>query len=180
MNQCLERARKGDRQSTQAMVDSLRPRIAKMATYYARRTGEDPDDLLQEAWLGMLKVLPDLDMRIGSPVQYLIKHARWSVLDAIKYARVRRCSSLDDEEFEPSSQSSECAAASALVREFAERLTDKQRNILQCLLQGYTWREVGDVLGCTSANIAYYVRQIRQEYEEWAEEEESRVIAPAA
>ncbi|HET6453664.1 MAG TPA: class I SAM-dependent methyltransferase [Armatimonadota bacterium] len=31
------------------------------------------------------------------------------------------------------------------------------------------WREAGNTLGCTSANIAYHVRQIRRRYEEWVE-----------
>ena len=30
-----------------------------------------------------------------------------------------------------------------------------------------TW-EAGSALGCTSANIAYHVRQIRRRYERWA------------
>ena len=36
------------------------------------------------------------------------------------------------------------------------------------LLAGFTWREAGDALGCTSANIAYHVRQIRRQYEAWS------------
>ena len=47
-------------------------------------------------------------------------------------------------------------------------MNDRQRAILDCLLAGLTWREAGSVLGCTSANIAYHVRQIRRQYEEWA------------
>jgi len=42
--------------------------------------------------------------------------------------------------------------------------------VLNCLLDGMTWREAGDALGCTSANIAYYVRQIKEEYRQWAGE----------
>ena len=31
-------------------------------------------------------------------------------------------------------------------------------------MEGYTWREVGALLGCTSANVAYHVRRIREAY----------------
>src|SRR5438093_1442555 len=79
----------------EAVVRALRPRLAKMAAYYARCTGEDEDDLLQEAWLGLLQSLPELDLTIGRPEQYLIQRARWRLLDAVKRARVRRCLALD-------------------------------------------------------------------------------------
>lgn len=154
------------------LVDSVRPRIARMACYYARCSGEDPDDLLQEAWLGLLEALPDLDMGIGTPEQYLIQHARWRLLDSIKRARVRRCAPLDDTDTSGLlPPDPDTAMASACVSEFAGQLKTAQRDVLECLLAGLTWREAGQLLGCTSANIAYYVRQIRRKYEEWEEEE---------
>jgi RNA polymerase sigma factor (sigma-70 family) len=168
MDYCYERARDGDRLATEAVVKTLRPRLERMAAYYARCSGEDADDLLQEAWVGLLEALPVLDMGIGSPDQYLIQRARWRLLDAIKRARVRRCASLEDEGAERAADSGmEDAEGSACVREFARRLKDRQRAILDCLLAGLTWREAGSTLGCTSANIAYHVRQIRRQYEEW-------------
>ena len=90
MKSCYERARAGDPAATEAVVESLRPRLERMASYYARCSGEDPDDLLQEAWVGLLEALPLLDLGIGSPDQYLIQRARWRLLDAVKRARVRR------------------------------------------------------------------------------------------
>jgi len=155
--------------ATEVVVDSLRPRLARMAAYYARCSGEDPDDLLQEAWLGLLEALPVLDLNIGSPDQYLIQRARWRLLDAVKRARVRRCASLEEEAadrvVDPVTQEAEGAVC---VREFAGLLKERQRAILDCLLAGLTWREAGHALGCTSANIAYHVRQIRRQYEEWS------------
>ena len=77
MNHCLERARAGDLSAIETVVTTLRPRIVRMSAYYARCCGEDPDDLLQEAWIGLLKALPELDLHIGTPEQYLIARARW-------------------------------------------------------------------------------------------------------
>jgi DNA-directed RNA polymerase specialized sigma24 family protein len=70
MDCCYDRARHGDRWATEAVVETLRPRLERMAAYYARCSGEDPDDLLQEAWVGLLEALPVLDLTIGSPDQY--------------------------------------------------------------------------------------------------------------
>lgn len=171
MNCCIENAIDGDPTATEELVEELRPRIASMAGYYARCTGEDPDDLLQEAWVGLLQALPELNTCIGSPEQYLIRHARWRLLDAVKRARVRRCAPLDDftDDCLPH-PAPESAIESAFVSEFAERLKESQRAVLGCLMDGLTWREAGEALGCTSANVAYHVRQIKRQYAVWAEE----------
>jgi RNA polymerase sigma factor (sigma-70 family) len=178
MNGCYERARCGDPDAMESVVEALRPRLARMAAYYARCSGEDADDLLQEAWVGLLEALPVLNMEIGSPDQYLIQRARWRLLDAVKRARVRRCANLE----EAAADRLVCpvpehAVAAACASEFAGLLKARQRVILDCLLAGLTWRETGHVLGCTSANVAYHVRQIRRQYEEWSGD---RFMAPPA
>jgi RNA polymerase sigma-70 factor (ECF subfamily) len=164
----IERAKNGDPSATAEVVEALRPRIAKMAAYYARCSGEDADDLLQEAWLGLLEALPNLDLAIGSPEQHLIQRARWRLLDSVKRARVRRCCPLEETDGAPSlCPVLETALASACVTEFARQLKERQRAVLDCLMAGLTWREAGHALGCTAANIAYHVRQIQRQYEEW-------------
>jgi RNA polymerase sigma factor (sigma-70 family) len=169
MDACLERARSGDRAAVVYLIETLRPRVEKMAAYYAHRCGEDADDLLQEAWLGLLEALPALDLRIGTPEQYLIKRAKWRLLDAVKRARLRRCASLEDEPLEiADAPSLDAAMSGAVVQEFLAQLKASQRAVLECLLDGLTWREAGRVLGCTSANVAYHVRQIRRQYENWS------------
>ena len=158
-------ARDGEPRALQALVEALRPRVTRMAIHYARRCGEDSDDLLQEAWVGLLEALPELDMRIGSPEQYLVSRARWRLLDAIKRARVRRCVSLEEVDcVEDRAPHAEAVA----VAEFMRQLSATQRAVLGCLLAGLTWREAAGLLGCTSANIAYHVRRIKRHYEEWS------------
>jgi len=165
--QCLRRARDGDPLAVRAVVENLRPRIAKMAAYYGRRTGEDPDDLLQEAWIGLLEALLQLDPGIGDGQCYLVKCARWRLLDAIKRARVRRCASLDERPERVGCSEGADTASTAEVSEFMSSLTGVQKRALRCLLDGLTFRETGAALGCTSANVAYHVRRIRRRYEEW-------------
>lgn len=138
-----------------------------MAAYYARRCGEDADDLAQEAWLGLLEALPQLDLAIGQPEQYLIARARWKMLDMVKRERIRRCISLDNELVDAMCLSSDDISTSACASEFASHLKCTQREVLACLLSGLTWREAGEQLGCASANVAYHVRKIRRRYEEW-------------
>lgn len=166
MNRCIERARDGDLPSVGALVEILRPRIFKMSAYYARLCDEDPDDLVQEGWLGLLEALPLLDMHIGSPEQYLIKHARWKILDAVKRSCIRKCISLDDSFMEIPTDRDDILD-NALVSEFTTQLNNTQRAIVNCLIEGFTWREAGVQLGCTSANIAYHMRQIRRRYHQW-------------
>jgi RNA polymerase sigma-70 factor (ECF subfamily) len=138
-----------------------------MARLYARYAREDPDDLMQEAWLGLLEGLRELDPSIGDGQQYLIKRARWRVLDAIKRARLRRCASLETAPAEAAQTRGVCAAENAAAAEFPVLLQPNQRAVLACLLRGLTWRETGKRLGCTSANVAYHVRQIRERYRQW-------------
>ncbi len=160
------RARAGIPSAVDEVVDLLRPRISRMSAHYARRAGEDPDDLQQEAWLAVLESLPMLDLRIGSPDQFLIQRARWRVLDAIKRARLRRCAPI---ELVPE-ESHTHDHSGILVTDFSRSLKPNQRAILSCLLKGLTWREAGSRLGCTSPNIAYHVREMRRRFEEWSAE----------
>ncbi|MHB1458019.1 MAG: sigma-70 family RNA polymerase sigma factor [Armatimonadota bacterium] len=178
MNRCIERARGGDISAAQTLVNILTPRIEKMARYYARCCGDDPDDLLQEAWIGVLKALSVVDLGIGIPEQFLIKHARWSILDAVK--RSKRSGAIQGFEHMtdaiPGAASDECHSES-VTREFVSRLTGIQRDIVVCLLEGMTWRETGDMLGCSSANVAYHMKQIRKQYERWSSEDIEQIPA---
>ncbi|MHB9133379.1 MAG: sigma-70 family RNA polymerase sigma factor [Armatimonadota bacterium] len=149
----------------------MRPRLTRMAIHYARCCREDADDLLQEAWAGLLEALPAVDPHIGDPEQYLIHYARWRLLDAIKRAQVRRCDLLDDllvgELVMPES---ETPLETLNLSGFLQQLTCIQQQIATCLLAGLTWREAGTAVGCTSANVAYHVRQIKDKYLRWQEQ----------
>lgn len=168
MECCFERARGGERAAVNMVVESLRPRMSRMALYYARCSGEDADDLLQEAWVGLLEALPRLDLAIGSPDQFLIQQARWRLLDSLKRAKVRRCDPLEESAMAaiPAAGGDEPTSI-VYVRLFSRQLKETQQAVLWCLLAGLTWRETGKALGCTSANVAYHVRQIRRQYEAW-------------
>jgi len=169
MNQnCIARARSGDPVATEEIVNTLRPRLARMAAHYAHCCQEDADDLLQEAWTGLLDALPEVDLRIGIPEQYLLQRARWRLLDAIKHARVRRCAPLDDAQLDTRVDAAQTSQLDAVeISAFLTHLKATQRTVLTCLLAGLTWRETGGVLGCSSANVAYHVRQIKECYEAW-------------
>ena len=168
MNDLYRRARAGESRAVAHVVETLRPRLTRLAAYYGRRTGENPDDLLQEAWIGLLEAIPRLDLDIGSPDQYLIRQARWRLLDAVRRARLRRCAALDEALADcPEPSYCDKGLAAAWIAEFSDDLKVTQRAILECLLHGLTWREAGDVLGCTSANIAYHVRQLQRRYDAW-------------
>lgn len=165
---CLSRARSGYAPAVQEIHTSLHPRLARMAAYYARHCPEEADDLLQEAWLGVFEALPRLDVRIGDPEQFLLRYARWRLLDAVRRSLSHQASVMLDEQI-----ASEDAVNNMLdildTTRFRSRLTTIQRAIVACLLAGYTWRETGTLLGCSSANVAYHVRRIAEHYQAWCE-----------
>jgi len=144
------------------IVDALSTRIEKMAAYFGRICGVDADDLRQEAWVAVFEMAPHVDRNIGSAEQHLLKRARWRILDSIRSQRKRQHLPLTDvHQYDLSYNES---WADADIAELNLRLTVTQRRILRALLEGYTWREVGSIIGCTSANVAYHVRKIRAEY----------------
>ncbi len=148
--------------SQNELCDALTTRIEKMAAYFGRACGMDSDDLRQEAWVAVLEMMPKLDRNVGSPEQHLLKRARWRILDTIRRNRRRQHTPLDD--LQPQALAYLDPRSDIDIAEFQSRLTVIQRRILRALMEGYTWREVGTILGCSSANVAYHVRRIREAY----------------
>ena len=160
----MNRARTGDVVAQDRLREALRPRLESLAGYYASRTGMDAADLLQEAWVAVFEALPTVDMNVGTPTQYLLKHARWQILDHIRWNKRRSHDALD-ETFAETTEAEDSAFGNAsaslntsdvetklVVEDLARRLNTRQKAILQGLLEGCTWRQIGDSLGCTSAN----------------------------
>jgi DNA-directed RNA polymerase specialized sigma24 family protein len=144
------------------LMDAIQTRIEKMASYFGRRCGVDEDDLRQEAWVAVLEMMPRLDLSVGMPEQHLLKRARWRMLDTIRRQRRRQHVALAD--VHPTTASYLDPRSNVDLGELQARLTLTQQRILRGLLEGYTWREVGAIVGCTSANVAYHVRRIREVY----------------
>lgn len=160
------RARAGDVLAQDRLRESLRPRLESLAGYYASRTGMDSADLLQEAWLAVFEVLPTVDTTIGTPSQFLLKHARWQILDHIRWNKRRHHEALEGADESLADDGARFGTsdveAKMLVAELERRLNQRQKAVLKGLLDGHTWRQIGDSMGCTSANVAYHVRGIRQ------------------
>ena len=168
----VRRAKTGDNYARQALAERVRLRLERMASYYASRSGEEYEDLLQEAWLTFFQALNEVDFRIGSPAHYLLKRAKWRILDVIKSNRRRRHDSMADmeETFRSPHNAARDGLAEATCDQMRTRLSDVQRAILLDLMDGYTWREVGARRGFSSANVAYHIKRIRETYAEIAGE----------
>lgn len=185
------RARSGDADAQDQLREGLRPRLESLAGYYASRTGMDASDLLQEAWVAIFEVLPTVDVTVGTPSQFLLKHARWQILDHIRWNKRRSHDRLDDSftetleaadnNFAISSMAmprAEDVEVKMLVADLEKALNQRQKEILKGLLDGHTWRQIGDSLGCTSANVAYHVRGIRQAYSDLVHTETQGSLLP--
>jgi RNA polymerase sigma factor (sigma-70 family) len=175
MNTLLIKARSGDTRAQEKLREAIKPRLESLAGYYASRTGMDANDLLQEAWLAVFEALPTLDVTIGTPVQYLLKQARWQILDHIRWNKRRTHDALDDLYTETMTEeenhfgtchyrNTDDVEADLIVSDLERRLNERQKVILKGLLKGDTWRQIGEDMGCTSANVAYHVRGIREAY----------------
>lgn len=177
MEKLLLSARAGDVAAQDKLREVLRPRMESLAGYYASRTGMDSADLLQEAWVAVFEALPTVDVTVGTSAQFLLKHARWQILDHIRWNKRRSHDALDESFSETLPDTEErvgCSGSTQLgtadvevkmfVQDLEQRLSQRQKAILHGLMEGHTWRQIGDSLGCTSANVAYHVRGIRQVY----------------
>lgn len=150
-------------QTQDQLLGAIELRVEKMAAYFGRRCGVDEDDLRQEAWVAVLEMLPRLDHSVGVPEQHLLKRARWRILDSIRRQRRRQHVALEDVPGARASYLDTRHTGPDMPALFA-RLTTIQQRILRALMEGYTWREAGAIVGCTSANVAYHVRRIREVY----------------
>jgi RNA polymerase sigma factor (sigma-70 family) len=161
----LARAREGEGAAIAAVVDGLRPRIARLAAYYASRCPEEPGDLEQEAWIAILEAIPQVSLGVGDPRQYLIRAGKWRMLNFINQQATRRHEELPEECDQPvASRASAQAAAGQLLEQIFQRLSDRQAVILRALLAGHTCAETARLLGCSTANIAWHTRKIREVY----------------
>ena len=162
MQRLIERAQEGEQRAQARLVDHLTTRVERMAVYFGHRCGVDADDLRQEAWVAIWEMLPRLDLSVGTPEQHLLKRAKWRILDTIRFQRRRQHLALCDAP--PGELAYWDTGGSMDLGRLLPELTTMQRRILRALMEGYTWREAGDMAGCTSANVAYHVRKIRAVY----------------
>jgi len=163
MKTLILQAKNGCSDARRRLVAELQPRLESMARYYGRCCCEEPEDLLGEAWTAVFEALQITNIEIGKPEQYLLKRARWRMLDYIKWARRRRCDENDEDTPGcPVGDFSSEVVTTTVIAQISDDLTSVQRSILDGLMEGQTWREVAADLGCSSANVAYHVRQIRQ------------------
>jgi RNA polymerase sigma factor (sigma-70 family) len=153
-------------ESPDALIAAVHPRISSMAAFYARVAHVDADDLCQDALLAILIAARDYQPQAGSLRAWLVRRARWRMLDFIKHQRFRQCQSYNEAHDEN--------AAGELFddggveqEEFIQTLSDIQQRIVRCLMFGWTWRDTGAELGFSSANVAYHMREIRRRYDAW-------------
>ena len=169
MKSLIDKAQRGDESARRELAARLRPRLVSMARHYARCWREDHEDLLGEGWFAVFTALAETDIEVGQPEHFLLKRARWRMLDYIKWVRRRRAGRDQGLPPPPEADIAPRVLHAAVMAQATEGLSGTQQVVLDRLLAGETWREVAAALGCSSANIAYHVRQIRQRCEHLVE-----------
>lgn len=164
MKQLIQMSRYGHDDARNLLVHQLHPRVRRLARFYAYRSAHDADDLEQEIWLGVLNALNEVNIEIGDPVAYLMKHGRWRALEAVKRLHRHREEPMEATEREdPRGTPENSAVNSVLVEHLRTRLSPAQQSVLEGRLAGMSGEEMAQHIGCTPANVSYHLRRIREE-----------------
>jgi RNA polymerase sigma factor (sigma-70 family) len=163
MKSLIRKAQLGCPQARAQLAAALRPRLCSMARYYSRRGNLEYEDLLQEAWCAVFEALPETKLHIGEPEQFLLRRARWAVLDYLKWSLRRQMAPLD-ETFTGASTGSPAGEVDLRVTlgGVAEDLSPVQRQVMEMLMAGDSCTSAADKLGCTTANVSYHLAQVRR------------------
>ncbi|MBN1355587.1 sigma-70 family RNA polymerase sigma factor [bacterium] len=160
MNELVRRAGAGDERAREELLVLLTPRLEKIVRRYEWVNGLDLDDLKQEAFMAVIEGLDRVNINIGSSSEYLLKFARWRLLDCLKKILRKK-----QEEME---QMATCiptdAGLKAEIELLDRRLSEVQKQVLRYLAEGFTWREIGDKMGFTAANVSHHLKRIRKLY----------------
>ena len=162
MKELIAKAQMGCRGARSQLATLLRPRLMGIARYYSRKTGLDYDDLLQEAWCAVFEALPETNLNIGAPEEYLMRRARWAVLDYLKWSMRRQMDPLEDWNEGTVDSPASDTVTEVTVEKLAKALTPIQQSIVSLLLEGETCTSAAVTLGCTTANVSYHLGQVRR------------------
>jgi RNA polymerase sigma-70 factor (ECF subfamily) len=164
MHELIQLSQAGHRDARRLLVSQLNPRVRSLARYYAFRSANEAEDLEQEIWIGVLSALQEVDLTIGDPVAYLMKHGRWRALEAVKRRHRHREEALESTEtVDPQSGPESLAIGSALLDHLRLRLSPAQQAVLEGRIAGLSGEEMAENIGCTPANVSYHLKRIREE-----------------
>jgi len=183
-----------------ARLEAFLPLIRATGRRWARRLGWDralAQDLAQEAALALWRVLREHPYAPASYLKDVANHAARDALERGKSVdrplpreRQRTCQVASWDAIEGSlirrrhhgelpSPTEEVALASILYRDLWDRLTPRQREVLELRLQGYTREEIGARLGLGQTRVNTIITIIRDRARPFWEEEPPPAPEPA-
>jgi len=165
MRSLIQKAQTGCSRARAQLATALRPRLCSMARYYSRRGNLEYEDLLQEAWCAVYEALPETKLHIGQPEQFLLRRARWAVLDYLKWSLRRQMERLDEGHQEAAAIGTPEVDLRLALGDLAVGLTPVQRQVLVLVMEGDTCTSAAGKLGCTTANVSYHLGQVRRAVE---------------
>ena len=69
-------ARAGDLRAVMVILELLEPRVERIGAHYARRTGFEREELVQEGIIAVLEGLAAMELREDDPAAYLVRLAQ--------------------------------------------------------------------------------------------------------
>jgi RNA polymerase sigma factor (sigma-70 family) len=146
----------------QEIVDRLSPAVKNMAARHANGWHEHRDDLETEGWIAIFSILPSIGPQIPDPAGWLLRNARWRMLDYIK--RTKEWRHVQIHTMVVTEDCAEEAIENALAAEVATHLTPLQGAILRARREGLTCRQIAAKVGCNHGYVSRALRRIQQVY----------------
>ena len=169
--QCLERARNGDRAAFGTLVRQHQRRVHRLALQLTG-SGGDADDVTQETFLRAFRAIHRFDGR-ADLFTWLYRICVNVALN-LRRQRKRVATDIDDprvpEPVEPSADPALTAERSSAYRELAKGLDSLSESlratmIMACVEQ-VPYKDIAQVLGCSEGTVAWRVHEARRKLRE--------------
>ncbi len=168
-------AQNGDEEALEILLERYKPLARKLAQRYFIRGG-DPDDVIQEAMIGLFKAVQSFDGAGVYPFAALAqKSCERSIIDAVRRADTEKNSFLNDSvpldeqalaDLFPEEEEME-ATVEVLLAKWKEHLSEREFRILELRLQGLSYKEIALRLAVSPKSVDNALQRIRKKLQDF-------------
>ena len=154
---------KGDESAFERLYDLIAPRVLGLTRRVLRDTGQ-AEEVTQEILVEVWRKSPTYDTAKGSALSWILTIAHRRAVDRVRHVqagaeRERRFAATAETPYDAVSEDVTANAERQQVRGCLEALTELQREaVMLAYYQGYTYREVAELLGTSLPTIKTRMR----------------------
>jgi RNA polymerase sigma-70 factor (ECF subfamily) len=154
---------KGDESAFARLYDLVTPRVLGLTRRVLRDLGQ-AEEVTQEIFVEVWRKSPTFDPAKGSALSWILTIAHRRAVDRVRHVqagadRERRFAATSETPYDAVSEDVTANAERQQVRECLESLTELQREaVMLAYYQGYTYREVAELLGTSLPTIKTRMR----------------------